>query len=73
MPNYQQTMGGDPLSIEIRKESFISGELPVTSFVRPGKLFTGHSSLFIKEAGRTEAPLAAAIIAAIIKLFHAAA
>ncbi len=36
---------GDPLALTLEDGAFVTGSLRLTSFVRPGKLFTAHSSL----------------------------
>lgn len=39
---------GDPHAIEMTDDSFISGSLRVTSFARPGRLFTANQDLIVK-------------------------
>ncbi|HWE03013.1 MAG TPA: type II toxin-antitoxin system PemK/MazF family toxin [Tepidisphaeraceae bacterium] len=38
----------DPNAVELKAASFVAGGLRSVSFVRPGKLFTGHRSLVAK-------------------------
>ena len=38
----------DPDAVELKPASFAAGGLRSVSFVRPGKLFTAHRSLFAK-------------------------
>ncbi len=42
---------GDPHSIKITDEDFQEGSLHMTSYVRPGKLFTANSELISGQAG----------------------
>jgi len=42
---------GDSKAIILSRESFQIGFLQVTSFARPGKLFTSNSTLMIKQIG----------------------
>ena len=41
----------DERAVELTDRDFISGGLRVTSYARPGKLFTAHEGLFISEEG----------------------
>ena len=41
----------DPRAIRITDSDFESGSLRVTSFARPGKLFTANSSLMVAQVG----------------------
>ncbi|SFR77327.1 mRNA interferase MazF [Marinobacter daqiaonensis] len=42
----------DPLSIELKEDQFASGSLHRISYARPGKLFTAHQSILLKEIAR---------------------
>lgn len=42
----------DAKAVVIQAEHFDSGQLPLTSFARPGKLFTAHESLIQKSLGK---------------------
>lgn len=42
---------GDPRAIELTNASFATGTLHLVSYARPGKLFTAHQKLFVKEIG----------------------
>ncbi|NPA90573.1 MAG: type II toxin-antitoxin system PemK/MazF family toxin [Chloroflexi bacterium] len=42
----------DPRAIEITEQDFEEGSLHVTSYARPGKLFTAHSGIFARHVGR---------------------
>ena len=59
---------GDPIALVIRDEDFAEGSLRITSFARPGKLFTASSGLMLGEIGTLREDMAVRIINAIIKL-----
>ena len=61
---------GDPAAISITDECFAQGSLRITSFARPGKLFTASSGLMLNEAGMLRGNAARQIIAAIIKMLQ---
>lgn len=42
---------GDPLALRLREDSFQTGSLRVTSYVRPAKLFTANQELIVARAG----------------------
>jgi mRNA interferase MazF len=42
----------DPVAIEVKDEDFQTGSLQRTSYIRPGKLFTAHDTLFRRAVGR---------------------
>jgi mRNA interferase MazF len=42
---------GDPLAVLLNAPDFVSGGLLVTSFARPGKLFTAHAGLMVRSVG----------------------
>jgi mRNA interferase MazF len=41
---------GDGRVVELRDTDFVSGDLRVTSFARPAKLFTAHKSLLWRKS-----------------------
>ena len=61
---------GDPHALALDESMFSQGSLQRLSFVRPGKLFTAHESLFSTVAGQIKAPRHADIIDAVIRLLH---
>ena len=61
---------GDPHAIRITDECFSQGSLRVSSFARPGKLFTGSSGLMLAEVGVLKASVAGQIVRAIIKILE---
>ena len=63
----------DPKAVELGKSAFVSGGLKVTSYARPGKLFTAHQSLVLREEGRLKEGILAAVQKQVISLFQAKA
>ena len=61
---------GDARAITLKNENFSQGSLRVESFVRPGKLFTGSSSLIVQEIGQLKTELTQRIIAAVIDILQ---
>ncbi len=45
----------DPWAVMLDDASFLVGSLQLTSYARPGKLFTAHHDLMIAEVGRLKA------------------
>ncbi len=58
----------DPLAIEIAPGDVTGGSLQSTSFARPGKLFTAHDSLIIKQVGVLSEPVRNRVIGAVVKI-----
>jgi hypothetical protein len=56
----------------LSEKSFREGSLRVTSYVRPGKLFTAHHSLIVGQVGTLSADALAEIIRAVTGLFSTA-
>lgn len=53
---------GDPQAIELTDASFATGSLRLTSYARPGKLFTASTDLVVAEVGRLTGPALQEII-----------
>ena len=62
---------GDPQAIAIDDESFAVGSLRVTSYARPGKLFTANHSLVVTQVGALTARAFKRIIDAIMEILRA--
>lgn len=60
----------DPKAIEIRDTDFSSGSLSLTSYARPGKLFTANESLIVSRAGVLKRTMLSQIVAAVVKLLQ---
>jgi mRNA interferase MazF len=59
---------GDDRAIKLDRDSFTSGSLRVTSYARPGKLFTASSSLIVTQLGVLTSEVLQALIDAVIFL-----
>ncbi len=59
---------GDPRAIRLEAGDFAHGSLRLTSFARPGKLFTAHASLVAGQVGELQAGKFAAIREAVIRM-----
>ena len=60
----------DSSAIELRDGDFKSGSLKRVSYVRPGKLFTAHQSLFQRSVGKIKKTKLHEVHASIIALLH---
>jgi len=63
---------GDPRGIPIAAADFLHGSLRITSFARPGKLFTAHTSLVAGQIGALQPAKFLAIRDAIVRLLQSA-
>lgn len=63
---------GDPMSVAVEQSAFESGSLEITSYARPGKLFTAHSSLITAHVGTLTADMRARIVDAVVSLLRPA-
>lgn len=61
----------DPQAIELVDASFATGSLRVTSYVRPGKLFTANRNLIVRQVGTLKADPFDQIIEAVIDILRA--
>jgi mRNA interferase MazF len=57
-------------SISLTNDKFISGSLPVNSFIRPSKLFTADQNIFIKKAAHIDGKLVNTVTKQIIALLN---
>ena len=60
----------DPRAVELTDADFDTGSLRVTSYARPGKLFTASSSLMVSEAGNLSQATLQSIVQAVIDLLR---
>jgi len=60
----------DPHAVRIIDPDFRVGSLRVTSFARPGKLFTANSSLMVAKVGSLKDRVAKSIIEAVINVLQ---
>lgn len=62
---------GDARAIRLEDDSFASGSLRVTSYARPGKLFTANRNLMVVEIARLTPQSLKTIVDAVIHLLRA--
>ena len=62
---------GDTRAVELVKKSFATGSLRVTSYARPGKLFTANRDLMVAQVGSLKSKSFGVIIDAVIELVRA--
>ena len=60
----------DDSAVEIKDDDFESGSLRVTSYARPGKLFTANESLIASEVGKLKKEALEKIVVAVVKLIQ---
>lgn len=60
----------DPLAVTLAPEDFAEGALPVTSYARPGKLFTAHASLIAQAVAHLAPQAHRAVVDAIVLLLR---
>ena len=58
----------DPFALPLDKHDFISGSLPVDSFIRPNKLFTADKNIVLSVSGRVCETKNHAVINAVIAI-----
>ncbi|MGA2142049.1 MAG: type II toxin-antitoxin system PemK/MazF family toxin [Brevinematales bacterium] len=61
---------GDNRAISLKKGSFLEGQLPLDSYIRPGKIFTANSSIILKKTGKLERFYFQRVIESIISLIQ---
>ena len=61
---------GDPLATELTEAAFSRGSLHLTSYARPGKLFTASDHLIHREVGMLKSPALEAIVETTIRLLR---
>jgi mRNA interferase MazF len=59
---------GDGNAIAIENADFQAGSLRVSSYIRPGKLFTAHVNLMVADVGQLKSDVLARIIAGVVAL-----
>jgi mRNA interferase MazF len=61
---------GDKRAVKLANKDFGSGSLRVTSYARPGKLFTANESLIAQTVGKLKASITNKLIGAVIALLQ---
>ena len=60
----------DPCAVELTDFDFDAGSLRVTSYARPGKLFTASSSLMVSQVGNLSKATLQRIVQAVVDLLR---
>ena len=61
---------GDPGAIVLSDDSFCTGSLRMTSYARPGKLFTANRGLMVRRVGGLKNEALRHIVDAVVKILH---
>ena len=61
---------GDPHAIQIAAADFAQGSLRATSFARPGKLFTAHTSLIAGQIGELQRAKFSVVCDSVVRLIQ---
>jgi mRNA interferase MazF len=61
---------GDEKAISLDPPDFASGSLRQTSYARPGKLFTAHSSLVANQVGKLQPGKFSAVREAVVQMIQ---
>jgi mRNA interferase MazF len=61
---------GDPSAVPLDAADFISGGLLVSSFARPGKLFTAHAGLLVRSVGVLTPAAFGRVLSAVVSLLQ---
>jgi mRNA interferase MazF len=61
---------GDARAIALTGESFVTGSLQVTSYARPGKLFTANRDLMVDQVGTLKEEAFEQIIEAVVAVLR---
>ncbi len=61
---------GDSQAITLTDLSFATGSLLVTSYARPGKLFTANSNLMMRQVGTLNADMLKQIVETVINILR---
>jgi mRNA interferase MazF len=62
---------GDSQAITLTNASFATGSLRLTSYARPGKLFTANDNLMVMQVGTLKADVLKQIVDAVINVLRA--
>jgi mRNA interferase MazF len=61
---------GDPIAVELQASDFAHGALRLTSYARPGKLFTAHVSLMAGAVGDLSPERFASLLDAVVRMLR---
>ena len=60
----------DPFALPLNQADFVSGSLPVDSFIRPNKIFTADKNIILYNSGHLSDTKIAEVINSLIVLFQ---
>jgi mRNA interferase MazF len=58
----------DPFALPLTAADFISGNLPVDSFIRPNKIFTADKNIILSIAGRSSGTKTDEVVSAVVNI-----
>lgn len=58
------------MAIAINEHSFSTGSLPVSSFVRPSRIFTANKNIVIRKAGTLKSDVHDQVVESILKILR---
>jgi mRNA interferase MazF len=58
----------DRCSVNLTLADFISGRLPVESYIRPNRIFTADKKIILRKAGSVKPALISAVVNSVIKI-----
>ncbi len=64
---------GDTRTVKLENSSFAAGSLRITSYARPGKLFTASQDLIVAQAGKLKLETLRQIVESVINILRAGA
>ena len=61
---------GDPAAVELAGPSFARGGLNLTSYARPGKLFTANDALIVQDVGALSGEALSELVGSVVRLLQ---
>jgi mRNA interferase MazF len=58
----------DPFALPLTADDFISGNIPVDSFIRPNKIFTADKNIILSTAGRVSEAKTGEVVSAVVNI-----
>jgi mRNA interferase MazF len=58
----------DPFALPLTANDFVSGSLPVDSFIRPNKIFTADKNIILSTAGRSSGTKTDEVVSAVVTI-----
>jgi mRNA interferase MazF len=60
----------DPLSVLLSTKDFVTGSLPVESFIRPSRIFTADKNIIVRTAGSVNKNIVRQVVERIVNLLN---